>query len=948
MGKLKIVVTDHRFGEIRHEEEVLRPLGAEVILCTCKTEDDVIEQVWDADGVLNSAVPIGRRVIEKMQKCKVIAYYGTGVDAIEVDAATERGIYVTNVRDYCSQEVAEHVMAFLLSLARKLPNFDSSVRAGRWKESLPQPIRSLKGLKLGLFGFGKIAQAVAEKAKGLGLEILVCSRREIAPSAQLRVVDFETLLRESDFLSLHTALTHQTHGRFGEREFRMMKPSAYFINAARGGLVDENALARALSEKWIAGAGLDVLKSEPPQPENDLLKLDSVILSPHVGWFSHDSNQRLRESAAREVLRVLKGEPPLSAVNFEEVAKTKSGGKPPVAAPPAQEAAWNGNELKGANGIGSGNGNGSKNGNGYHRKTIRTAEYIIRYLERMGVQYIFGVSGGTISPLYRAIADSGIRDVLTKHEGGASFMADGYARVSGRLGVCMATAGPGATNLITGVTSAHADSIPMLVLTGQVSTDYFGRGASQEGSPEAGDIVQMFKHVTRYSGLAFKAGKVPELLRKALTHALHGRKGPVHLSLPSDVLREEIDGIPELERRLPSASAGFDREAIRKAATAILRAKHPAMLIGHGCLLSDACEEARRLAEMFRIPVATTPKAKGALPEDHVLSMGCFGFSGTPLADEYLLSGKVDVLIAVGTSFNEWATQGWKKELAPTQALLQIDIDPREIGKNYPAAVPLVGEAKVILTELLYEIQRQRKWVVYEGNGHFEELTELRSRVGLMKRPERMKSDELPLKPQRLMADLRASLPADALVFVDGGANRSWATHYFSALAPHTFFSATGMASMGYGVAAAVGAKFAAPDRIVASIVGDGGFLMNGMEVATAVAYNKPVIWVVLNDGRYGMIYHGRQILGYPTVSSEYPMCDVAKVAEGLGARGIQIHEPGEICPSLIREIVESGTPTVLDVRIDPEEVPLIAERVSSLKRGFAERKEHAADRVHA
>ena len=940
MDRFKIVVTDHRFGEIQHEEEVLRPLRAEVVLGACKTEDEVIEFVRDADGVLNSAVPIGCRVIEGMRKCKVIAYYGTGVDAIDVGAATERGIYVTNVRDYCSHEVAEHVMAFLLSLARKIPTFDSSVRSGQWRGALPQPVRSLKGLKLGLFGFGKIAQAVAEKAAGPGLAVPGFGRREIPPGPPLKPVGFETLLREADFLSLHTALTPQTQGRFGEREFRMMKPSAYFINTARGGLLDEKALTRALAEKWIAGAALDVLTLEPPEPGNKLLELDSVVLSPHVGWFSVDSNQRLRESAAREVLRVLRGELPLSAVNFEEVAKVKSRIQGETVIVQEKHPTPNGSKSNGAN--------GNSHGNVFPRKRIRAAGYIIRYLDQMGVQQIFGVSGGTISPLYRAMAESGIRDVLTKHECGAAFMADGYARVSGRLGVCMATAGPGATNLITGVTSAYADSIPLLVLTGQVSTEYFGRGASQEGSPETADIVQMFKHVTRYSGLAFKASKVPELLRKALTHALHGRKGPVHLSLPTDVLREEMDGIPDLERRLPAPSAVFDREAIRSAATFLLRAKHPAMLIGNGCVLANACEEARRVAETFRIPVATTPKAKGALPEDHVLSMGCFGFSGSPLADEYMLSGKVDVLLAIGTSFNEWATQGWKKELTPTQALLQIDIDPREIGKNYPAAVPLVGDAKTILVELLYEIQRQRNWIVPQGNGHFEELAELRSRVGMVKHAEKMKSDELPLKPQRLMADLRASLPPDALVFVDGGANRSWATHYFPALAPHTFFSATGMASMGYGVAAAVGAKFAAPNRIVTSIVGDGGFLMNGMEVATAVAYNKPVIWVVLNDGRYGMIYHGRRILGYPTVSSEYPMCDVAKVAEGLGARGIRIFEPGEICPSLIREITESGLPTVLDVRIDPEEVPLIAERVSSLKRGFADQKELTSDRVHA
>jgi len=576
-------------------------------------------------------------------------------------------------------------------------------------------------------------------------------------------------------------------------------------------------------------------------------------------------------------------------------------------------------------------------GNGVKKPRIRTAEFLVRYLESMGVEHIFGVSGGTISPIYGAIHKSRIRDVLTKHEAGAAFMADGYARVSGRLGVCMSTTGPGATNLITGVASAFADSIPILVLTGQVSTEYFGRGASQESSPEGMDITQMYKQITRYSGLAFKPSKVPEFLRKALTHALHGRTGPAHLGLPNDVLREEIEDVAEFWRRPGPPAAFFDREAIRAAATWLLRARRPAMLVGHGCVLADACEEARRLAEALRIPVATTPKAKGALPEDHLLSLGVFGFSGSPLAEWYLLSGKVDVLLAVGTSFNEWGTLGWKKELNPSRALLHVNIDPRDVGKNYPATVPLCGDAKTVLTELSYEIERQRRWYAPYTNGLFAELTEARSRVGLVRNPSAMESDAVPLKPQRLMADLRASLPPDAIVFVDGGANRSWATHYFQALAPRTFFSATGMASMGYGVAGAIGGKFAAPDRIVVSIVGDGGFLMNGMEVATAVAHKKQVIWVVLNDGRYGMIYHGDRMLGYPALSTQYPMCDVAKVAEGLGARSLYIHEPGEINPSLIQEIIEWGEPTVLDVRIDPEEAPPIGARVSSLKQGRAE-----------
>ncbi len=919
----KIVVTDHRFGEIRYEEEILRPLAPKLVLGTCENEEQLIDLTQDADAVLNSAIPIGGNIIEQMKRCKVIAYYGTGTDSIDITAATERGIYVTNVSDYCSHEVAEHTMAFILALARKLLVFDPSVRGGKWREALPQPIRSLKEMKLGLYGYGKIAQAVAEKAAGMGLEILVCSRRQVRPTPRVKGVSFEKLVMESDFLSVHTALTPETRCRFGEREFHMMKPGAFFINTARGGLVDEEALAKALSEGWIAGAALDVLTLEPPEPSNRLLKLNSVILTPHVGWFSVDSNRRLRESAAREVLRVLSGQQPLSAVNFSSIdhSRDQVEEKPPEVADRAMVeisrrvvfADW------------------------AKRRRIRVAEFIVRYLEAMGVEKIFGVPGGSISPLYRAIDNSRIKDILTKHEAGAAFMADGYARVKGRLGVCMATTGPGATNLLTGVASAFSDSIPLLVLTGQVSTEYFGKGASQEASPEGADIVQMYKQVTRYSGLVFKASKAPELIRKALRHALYGRTGPAHLALPCDVLLEEIEDLPEFSRRPGPLPATFDREAIRAAATWLLRAKRPAMLLGHGCVLADACDEARRLAESLRVPVATTPKAKGAIPEDHLLSMGCLGFSGSPLAEWYLLSGEVDVLLAVGTSFNEWASRGWKKELAPTHALLHVDIDPHEVGKNYPVTVLLCGNAKTVLTELFFEIQRQRNWLEPHSNGRFEELTEARARVGMVRDPGAMESNAVPLKPQRLMADLRASLPPEAMVFVDGGANRAWATHYFQALSPRTFFSATGMASMGYGVAAAIGAKFAAPERIVVAIVGDGGFLMNGMEVATAVAHGKQVIWVVLNDGQLGMIYHGRRMLGYPTISSRYPKCDLAKVAEGLGARGIHIREPGEINPKLIRDIVEAGYPTVLDVQVDPEEAPPIGARVSSLKHGFAE-----------
>lgn len=949
----KIVVTDRRSIEIKFEEEIFRSLKGNVVFSTCSNEEELIAVTRDADAVLNSAIPIGRSVIQQMEKCKIISSYGTGIETIDMDAANEKGIYVTNVQDDCSQEVAEHVIACVLALSRKLFIFNASVRAGKRRDVLQQPLRGLQGMKLGLYGYEKAAQEIAKKATALGLEVLVHSKSNAPFTVKIRAVNFETLLRNSDFISVQADENSEVLGQIGESEFRMMKPESFFINTAEAGMVEEEVLYKALSEGWIAGAALGILPAAPPDSRSKLLELDNIIFTPHVSWLSEDSShrmrdedssrrmrnedssrrirnedssRRMREIAAQEVLRVLEGKSPRSVVNHPVVVELKRNDGEKFAEP-AEDVPVN----MGRNG---------KSHNGIARRHISTAEFIVRYLESIGVKQIFGVPGGTVTPIYRAINESGIKDVLTKHEAGAAFMADGYARISGQLGVCMATTGPGSTNLITGVASAFADSIPLLVLTGQVSTAYFGKGASQEGSPEGSDIVQMLKHVTRYSSLAFKANKVPEYLRKALNHATRGRKGPAHLSLPFDVLREEMENLPE-HYQLPAPPPSiFDRESIRAAATWLLRAKRPVIILGHGCVLSDACDEVRQLAEKLCIPVATTPKAKGALPEDHLLSLGVFGFSGSPFAEWYLLSTQVDVMLSVGTSFNEFATQGWKKELTPTRALLQIDIDQNEFGKNYRATVPLCGDAKTILSELLYEIDRQRKWYVPENNGRLhllQEMAEAKKSVGTVLDPETMYSDAVPIKTQRVMADLRASLPLDAIVFVDARANRSWATHYFQSFAPRTFISATGMASMGYGVAAAIGAKFAVPDQIVVAIIGDGGFLMNGMEVSTAVAYDKQVIWIVLNDGQHGMIYHGRKMMGNPTISTQYPMCDVAKVAEGLGARGIRIDKPGEINPRLIQEIVESGVPTVLDVRVDPNDAAPIGSRLSSLKRGSGE-----------
>ncbi len=547
--------------------------------------------------------------------------------------------------------------------------------------------------------------------------------------------------------------------------------------------------------------------------------------------------------------------------------------------------------------------------------------------------YLFGVIGGAVYPIFTASAGQRTQVVMTKHEAGAAFMADGYARASGGLGACVATSGPGATNLTTGLLSAYADSIPVVVLTGQVATKSFGKGAMQECSSEGVNIVDVFKPMTRYSALVFRGNLLPDMWKKALRLAIGGRPGPVHLSLPADVQIQRVE-ISKETRPIVYRTKTHDREAIKQAALHLLRSRRPAILAGHGAILSDAADEIRNIAEMLQIPVATTPKGKGAFPEDHRLSLGPFGYSGSPLAQWYLLESGVDVLLAVGTSLSEWGTLGWDRRLQPTDALLHVEIDPYEIGKNYRITVPLLGDAKSALTEIWYELRRlQSRYNAERNDVHHLEPPPDRPRF---LNAAAMSSDSVPIKPQRLIRDLQDALPRDALVFVDGGANRSWALHYWQALHPRTFFCATGMASMGFGVAAAIGGKFAAPDRLVVAITGDGGFLMNGMEVSTAVHYKKQVIWVVLNDAGYGIVDHMLRALKLPVVGTRYPRVDFVRVAEGLGALGISIREPGQINRELIAKILEDGRPTVLDVEIDPDEIGPFGGRTATLGDFFA------------
>lgn len=560
--------------------------------------------------------------------------------------------------------------------------------------------------------------------------------------------------------------------------------------------------------------------------------------------------------------------------------------------------------------------------------SMTAAELIIKCLEDHGVEYIFGIPGGALEPLNNALYKSKIKVIVTKHEEGAAFMADGYARLSGKIGVCCGTAGPGATNLITGIASSYADSIPVLVLTGQVSTSVFGKGAVQEFTSEALSIVDMFRCITKYSDMIINEKKTQEMISKAVKMAQTGRTGPVHLNLPIDIMKREVSETDS--KTYIGKSMFFDRDGIKQTARFLLKAKRPVIIAGWGVVLSRADKELLELTEMMDIPVATSQKGKGIFNELHPLSLGVLGFAGSPIAKKYIMENSVDVMLAIGTSFNEWMTSGWDERLLPSVAKIQLDIDPDEIGKNYRVTVGITGDARVVLRELIYELKRQLGEEKIIGGSRQKEIKKLREKFAPTTKG--MKSSRMPYKPQRLMKDIMDSLPENAIYFADNGNSMAWAIRYIDNTAPYSFYVGLGFASMGYAVASPVGAKLAEPDRPVITIVGDGAFLMNGMEVATAVNYDIPVIWVIMNNAMHGMVYHGRKLASLPEgMPSRFKQVDFVKIAEGLGAKGIRITKPGEINKRLIDDIISAGVPTVLDVIIDPEEVPPIHSRIKTL-----------------
>lgn len=536
--------------------------------------------------------------------------------------------------------------------------------------------------------------------------------------------------------------------------------------------------------------------------------------------------------------------------------------------------------------------------------TLTGAQAIVKALEMEKTEIVFGYPGAAICPFYDALIDSSIKHVLTRHEQGAVHAASGYARVTGRTGVCIATSGPGATNLITGIATAYMDSIPIVAITGQVSLEDIGKDVFQEA-----DITGATSPFCKHSYLVKKVEDLPRVIKEAFHIASTGRPGPVLIDIPIDVQNREINFKYPQKVDIKGYKPVYKGHPmqIRKIAEALETAKAPVICAGGGVINASASSALLKLAEQCRIPVVTTLMGIGALPSQHPLNLGMLGSHGVYTAN-YAVSN-ADLLIILGARVGDRA-MGRAGQIAKKARIVHIDIDPAEIGKNIGAAIPVVGDVKLILEELLENVQRGdvESWVdtLLETKRNHP-LPILRSRNTV--------------NPKYFLATLSEVLEDDAVITTEVGQNQIWSANYYKVEKTRTFITSGGMGTMGYGLPAAVGAKFAAGDRAVVAIAGDGSFQMSMQELGTIKQNRLGVKIVIFNNSRLGMVrelqknkYGGR----YSQVFLEENP-DFVKLAEAYGIQGERITSDEEV-PLAIERMLATKEAYLLECIVDPEE----------------------------
>ncbi len=553
---------------------------------------------------------------------------------------------------------------------------------------------------------------------------------------------------------------------------------------------------------------------------------------------------------------------------------------------------------------------------------MRGAEILIECLKAERVEVVFGYPGGAVLPIYDVLYDADIRHILVRHEQGAAHAADGYARATGRPGVCIATSGPGATNLVTGLATAYMDSVPVVAITGQVATSMIGRDSFQEA-----DITGITMPITKHNYLVKSTTDLARAIKEAFHIATTGRPGPVLIDLPKNVsiLTAEF-AYPETVD-LPGYKPTYEGHAkqVKELVRAIEASQRPVLCVGGGVVSSGASGALREVAEMQEIPVATTLMGLSAFPTAHRLSLGMLGMHGTGYAN--LAVTECDLLIAVGARFDDRVT-GKIETFAPAATVAHIDIDPAEIGKNVRFDIPIVGDARKVLEVLVSQL-------------------ETKTRPGWLAQIQAFK-DEWPLtytkagdgiSPQYVIEQISDLTDGEAIITTEVGQNQMWTAQYYRFKRPRSFITSGGLGTMGFGFPAAIGAQIGQPDRLVIDIAGDGSFQMNIQELATAVQHELPVKIAILNNGYLGMVrqwqemFHNRRYSA--TVLGRNP--NFVAIAEAYGAKGFRVESEEQVRPVLDQALAEPG-PVVMDFAVSGEAnvFPMVPpnESISKMVRG--------------
>lgn len=539
--------------------------------------------------------------------------------------------------------------------------------------------------------------------------------------------------------------------------------------------------------------------------------------------------------------------------------------------------------------------------------TMEGCRALTRALESEGVSVIFGLPGGAIMPVYDALLDSGMRHVLVRHEQSAAHMADGYARASGKVGVCMATSGPGAANLVTGIANAYLDSSPMVAITGQVPRSLIGRDSFQEI-----DIVGIATPISKYDFQVRHASEIPAVVKTAFYVASNGRPGPVLIDIPKDVQTEtsDVNFNPQLLVRTLRNNSDPDPILVKRAAEALAMAEKPFILAGGGVRISNAYEELRALSELLSAPVGTSLMGKGCFPEDHPLSLGMVGMHGSVEANRFVQ--EADVLLAVGMRFSDRTTSR-PDDFCRDARIIHLDIDASEIEKNKEVNIFIIGDARKTLKGI-YELLAGH--LVRNLHPSLERIEEMKELV----RQQITSNGGKGVSPRRVLSEARKVLPRDAIVTTEVGQNQMWAAAYWKTYAPRTFITSGGLGTMGFGFPAALGAKVAKPEAVVVDIAGDGSFLMTENCLATSISENIPVIVIILNNGMLGMVAQWQRMFyrGRYSATRLGRSPDFVKLATAYGAEGERVESQDQLS-SVLRRAISSDLTTVIDVPIDPE-----------------------------